>query len=608
MLHADGQPADRDRQGCELDDPTHDGSKLEIAEGALGELRALHEERARLANHTPVRGPALRRRLLEGWRRARANGSKLHRYPRGFLRGFRRVRPNDEVARKDVDRLEDLIEARRYDRATELGAALLPAKEGDRAFLAAASKAFGQAGAVSLQARAVQARRRSGDSAALRRKERMLLGTLLETSDGWLPRVPPGISLHEAPKPDRILHLLKVSMPHRQSGYTMRSQYVVNGQSQVGLDPVAMTPLGFPRLLGATEVDPVETVDGIAHHRLDTRAHAVLNGPADIYLQSYAEDAAARVAEVSPSVIHAHSGHRGYEAALVGLALARHFGLPMVYEVRGFFESLWGSDPEWSEAGELYLRRFETETRCMKEADAVITLSKTMADEIADRGIAPERIHVIPNGVDVDRFFPQERPRGLVARLGLEESFVFGYVSNLDHWREGQETLIRAAARLRARGIPAVALIVGDGKRRKELEDLASGENADGVVVFTGQVPHDEVLDYYRLMDVFVVPRVPERAARLVTPLKPLEAMAAGVPLVVSDLAALQEIIGHGERGQAFTAGDATSLAETLSRLYENPDARHDLAERARRWVTGNRQWAAAGERNRLVYEGLASS
>jgi glycosyltransferase involved in cell wall biosynthesis len=156
---------------------------------------------------------------------------------------------------------------------------------------------------------------------------------------------------------------------------------------------------------------------------------------------------------------------------------------------------------------------------------------------------------------------------------------------------------------LREQGIPARALIVGDGKRRAALQQYVSEREAGSAVIFTGQVPHEDVLDYYAVLDVFVVPRVQERAARLVSPLKPFEAMAAGVPLVVSDLDALREIVGNdGERGRCFGAGDAASLADVLAELYADPGQRADLAERARDWVIRERQWSANGRRYAEIY------
>lgn len=241
----------------------------------------------------------------------------------------------------------------------------------------------------------------------------------------------------------------------------------------------------------------------------------------------------------------------------------------------------------------------------MREAAAVVTLSESMKDDIVGRGIPAEHVHVVPNGVDPTVFVPRERDDELTARLGLEDRFVFGYVSNLDHYREGQELLVDAAVELRRRGVPATALIVGDGNRRELLEAHAREVGAGDAVHFTGKVPHTEVGDYYAQLDVFVIPRIDERAARLVTPLKPYEAMALSVPLVVSDLPALREITGDGERGETFTTGDARSLADVLQRLHEDPERRARHAATAREWVVTERDWARNGERYGAIYSSV---
>lgn len=584
--------------------PTHAAAKLQVADGSLAQLRELHGQVARLTAAVERSRP-LPQRLSRGVARARRKGWKLHAYPREFWRGFQATGAG-KLAGADVAKVQTLTEQSAHDQAIAFAAAMLPLKSRDIEFLDAARHAFARAGALSLQLQAAEALALADDSPSRQSQLRNVVGRIRETEPSWLPAVP-AAPVPGAPVPGRVVHLLKAAMPYRQSGYTMRSQYIVDSQRAAGLDPVVVTALGFPPA-GDTEVPAVEVVAGSPHHHLGTATKRLLNGPPDLFLDAYAEAAAGRVAEASPSVIHVHSGHRGYEPALVGLALARAYGLPLVYEVRGFFESLWSREAAWNERGELYERRIATETRCMREADAVVTLSESMRAEIMSRGIDGAKVHVVPNGVDVSSFQPGQRDEDLVAELGLENRFVFGYVSNLDHWREGHETLIRAAARLRADGVPAVALIVGDGNRRAELEQLVAAEGAGDAVLFTGRVPHDRVLDYYRLLDVFVVPRIAERAARLVTPLKPFEAMAAGIPVVVSALAPLLEIVGDGERGRTFPPSDADTLATVLAELWRDEDARSEMAKRARDWVVAERQWSANAARYSAIYAAVTGS
>ena len=434
------------------------------------------------------------------------------------------------------------------------------------------------------------------------RAERMLLGRIIETSAGWLPRIP-GPPRPVEPREGVVLNLLKESVPYLTNGFTMRSRYNLLAARGAGLSPEVVTNLGFPRLLGVTEFPAVEIVDGIPHHRLDLGRFHPADDPFDVILGEAAWLTAEVARRVRPEIIHAGSGHRGYETALVGAAVRDHIGRPLVYEVRSFFESTWSADPRWNERGEQYHRRFAAETGAMRRADHVITIAEAMREDIVARGVDPDRVTVIPNGVDAGVFVPEAPDPALRRRLGLEGRFTFGYVSNLDHPRENQELLIAATALLLGRGRAVTCLIVGDGKRRAEIEGIARKAGVGDRVVFTGRVPHDEVRRHYAVLDAFVVPRRDERAARSVTPLKPYEAMAMGRPLVVADLPALTEIAAPDERGLAFRVDDAAALADALERLIDDPALGARIGEAGRAWVVRERSWAANGPRLRAVYD-----
>lgn len=452
------------------------------------------------------------------------------------------------------------------------------------------------------------------ENQGLARRVRSQEGALRELTPGWLPPVPePGPQDPPDTRLDpwlgapgtsglRVLHVLKTSLPDRQSGYTVRSGSLLHAQRAGGTDVVVMTPPETAERADRDGADPVlqwtrgdtthwvELVDDIPHIRTD-RHRPPRNEPADDELTAWAAALWEVARAVRPDVLHAHSGHRGYESALVTRAVAERLGIPWVYEVRGLFEALWTSDVTKAEDSEVYALRRETERACMTAADHVVTLGEAMRQDIIDRGIDPDRVTIMPNGIDPAVMRPRERSPELAEQWGLTGRFVFGYVSNLDHSREGQELLVQVAALLRDRGIPATALLVGDGRRRGVIEEAIETYAAQDCVVLTGRVPHAQVADYFALCDVFVVPRRDERAARLITPLKPYEAMALGVPVVVSDLPALQEMIGDGQRGRSFAVDDVAGLADVLQELRSEEATRRDLAERAREWVLEHRAW-----------------
>jgi glycosyltransferase involved in cell wall biosynthesis len=461
-------------------------------------------------------------------------------------------------------------------------------------------------GELSSQARTLHRIQALDESPETLRGERMLMGRIVETSAGWLPRIP-GPARPVAPKDGVVLNLLKESLPYLTNGFTMRSRYNLLAVRDAGMEPHVVTNLGFPRLLGGSVPSPVpavEMVDGISHHRLDLGpSHLAAAQPFDVVLEEQAWLTARIAGRIAPSIIHAGSGHRGYETALVGAALRAHLGRPLVYEVRSFFESTWSADARWNERGEQYQRRHDAETAAMRGADHVVTIAEAMRDDIIARGVDPERVTVIPNGVDATAFTPQAPDPALRRQYGLEGRFAFGYVSNLDHPRENQELLVEATAILLKRGRAVTCLIIGDGKRRAEIEGIARKAGVGDRVIFTGRVPHDAVASHYALLDAFVVPRRDERAARTVTPLKPYEALAMERPLVVADLPALTEIAEPDARGLAFPAGDAAALASTLERLIDEPELGRRMGVAGREWVARERSWAANGPRFRAVYD-----
>ncbi len=513
--------------------------------------------------------------------------------------------------RSGIRDAEGALAAGNADLALELTDAMVREHPGDRAVLGIRRRAFAARGDLSNAAATVAALRRTTGGDALADMERRLHGDLAETDSRWRPRVV-GPRRALEPRSDRVvLHLLKESRPQRQTGFTMRSHDNLLVQRVAGWDPVVVTALGFPRASGA-EVVPVEDVDGIRHHRLDLGAGYPLRGGGDTYLEAYAWRAAAVAREERPAIIHASSGRRGYETALVGLALGEHLDLPVVYEVRSLFD---GPAPaggastavasDATSPRERYRRRDATEVRSMLAADAVVTLAETMKSDMVARGVPAERIYIVPNGVDPEAFQPRAPDPELRARYGLGERFVIGYVSNLDHPREGHETLIEATALLANAGRDVACLIVGEGRRRAEVEAVAAASGAADRSVFTGAVPHDDVPAMYALLDAFVVPRRDERAARLVTPLKPFEAMAMARPLIVADLPALTEVAPDGERALAYRPEDAMALAAAVVRLMDHPGLGARLGEAGREWVTRERTWASNGPRWTEVYEAV---
>lgn len=401
--------------------------------------------------------------------------------------------------------------------------------------------------------------------------------------------------------PGRVLHVVGRSLPFDQTGYAVRTHYIARAQQAVGLDPHVVTALGFPGASGADVQLREDVFEGVPHHRLmpGTRGPVGLAQRLTLSARRLSE----LVGRLRPAVLHAASDYRN---ALVALAVGRAHRVPVVYEVRGFWEETWraglGRDGQGAQRYQLLRER---ERACATDADRVVTLAEVMRGELARRGVPRDRVAVVPNSVDAAVFRPMPRDPALARELRLDPgTVVVGYVSTLSSY-EGIDCLLVAITRLVARGLPVCGLIVGDGPERDRLVNLAADLGVRDRVRFVGRVPHDAVVRYYSLIDLFAVPRTADRVSRLVTPLKPLEAMATGKAVIVSDVEALKEMVTDRVTGRVFDTGSADSLALVLESLVQEDSTRKALGAAARKWVVDHRSWSAAGRLYRELYESM---
>ncbi|MCK9870711.1 glycosyltransferase family 4 protein [Nocardiopsis dassonvillei] len=394
----------------------------------------------------------------------------------------------------------------------------------------------------------------------------------------------------------RVLHLVTNALPHTNAGYTQRTHKIAVAQREAGMDVHVVTRAGYPLVKGVPDPRTLVRVDGIPYHRLlpwTAPADAAAELAAGVRLGSELVEA------LRPDVLHAASNHHN---ARLALELGRRFGLPVVYEVRGFLEESWLSrDPSRSVDDAFYRAERASETECMLAADLVVTLGEAMRADIEARGVPRERLLVVPNAVDASFLAPLPPGAGVRAELGIGgEDFVVGTTTSCFGY-EGLDTLLEAVALMRERGEAAHALIVGDGPELPALRSLADSLGLEGAAHFTGRVPAARVRDHHAALDVFAVPRRDERVCRLVTPLKPVEAMAGGLPVVASDLPALREIVEPGVTGELIPAGESATLADVLTKLAYSREKRISYGGAGRDLVS-DRTWAEAAYRYNQAY------
>lgn len=402
-----------------------------------------------------------------------------------------------------------------------------------------------------------------------------------------------------APVKGRVLHLVSRSLPYHRSGGTYRTHYIGRAQRAAGLDPVFMTAVGFPRTAGH-DAQATTELDGIlyVHAGLDRTGAP----PLEERLCEQVEALLALTRRLRPAVLHAAST---YANGLVALEVGAAAGIPVVYEVRSFPEERLRRSPGSRALTDRGAARRELERRCVVGADHVVTLGAEMKRCIVDRGVDPARVSVIPNGVDAAMLEHDARADRLVTGLGIQPGdIVLGYVSTFQPW-EDIDRIIDATAALHEAGYPVRALLVGDGPAYEDLVRRADEREIRSRVIFAGRVDHARVADYYRLIDLFVCPRAPGGTSELVTPLKPYEAMALGCAVVVSDTAALREIVEDGVTGRTFRAGETADLVAVCAQLVDHPGERARLAAAGREWVMRERTWQANGRRYRALYEQL---
>jgi len=396
----------------------------------------------------------------------------------------------------------------------------------------------------------------------------------------------------------RILHVLDHSIP-LQSGYTFRTLSILAQQRALGWETVHLTT---PK--HTLPFMPWEEVEGWRFYRTRPVPAAFGRLPVlrELELMRRVERRLMQVvAETRPDMLHAHSPVLD---AVPAIRVGKATGIPVVYEVRAFWEDAAASHGTGREDGLRYRMTRKLETWALEQADAVTCICEGLRRDIVARGIPEDKVTVIPNAVDVEEFSGAgTRDENLARSLGLKDNTVIGFIGSFYSY-EGIDLLLRAMPRILEKRPDVRLLLVGGGPDDQRLKEIASEVRVRNRMLFTGRVPHHEVQRYYDLIDVLVYPRVSMRLTDLVTPLKPLEAMAQDKIVVASDVGGHVELIRDGETGNLFAAGDVADLARTVLRVLDNPDDWPRQRAAGRRFVEQERTWKNSVARYEAVYDG----
>lgn len=397
----------------------------------------------------------------------------------------------------------------------------------------------------------------------------------------------------------KVLHIFDHSIP-LHSGYTFRSRSILKEQRALGIETCHVTS---PKQGNATA--SVDTVDGLTFYRSaqPTGLLSKIPGLNQLALVGpMTQRILAAIEAEKPDILHAHS------PALNGLAAlraAKISGLPVVYEIRAFWEDAAVDHGTCKEGDLRYTLTRQLENYVVSRANAVTTICEGLRSDLVSRGYAADKFTVIPNAVNIEQFqLCGPKDAVLEAELGLVGCEVLGFLGSFYAY-EGLDLAVRALAQVHQQAPQLRLLLVGGGPQEQQLKQLVQELGLQDKVIFTGRVPHADVDRYYSLVDLLLYPRKSMRLTDLVTPLKPLEAMAQGKLVLASDVGGHKELIRDGVNGYLFPADDVSALAAKMLQLLAVRDDWPQVLQRGRQYVEDVRNWRVSVSHYLPLYQRL---
>ena len=394
----------------------------------------------------------------------------------------------------------------------------------------------------------------------------------------------------------KLLHILDHSIP-LQSGYTFRTKAILEQQRKMGWETSHVTS-GKHKVAEQSE----EEVDDLIFYRSKKinkwlSKCPIVNQLAIIYTLSQRLDEI--IPAIKPDILHAHSPVLN---GLAALKAGKKNNIPVVYECRAFWEDAAVDHGATSEKSLRYKITRALETFVFKQVDAITTICEGLRTDIINRGIATTKVTIIPNAVNIRKFkYGAEPKQSLREDLALKNKIVLGFIGSFYAY-EGIPLLLEALPKILLEKPQVRLLLVGGGPQETLIKQKAKYLGIEYQVIFTGRVPHDQVQDYYNLVDIFVYPRLPMRLTELVTPLKPLEAMAQGRLVIASDVGGHKELIKDNQNGVLFKANDVDSLVQSVHDLLDRPQSWEAIRQAGKNYVEQERNWGESVGNYESVY------
>lgn len=394
----------------------------------------------------------------------------------------------------------------------------------------------------------------------------------------------------------KVLHVLNHSVPHTD-GYCIRTLNILRFQEKSGIGVLGITS---PHHEPPTQ-QLVETIEGFRFYRTPSEGLSTRSVIHELQaIKSFKKRILEVASEEKPQIIHSHS------PCLWGVAansVAKRMRIPFVYEVRGIWEDASVDQGRITTKSLKYRLSRALESWVAKRAEAVIGISDGLIQEFHSRGVPKNQLWKIANGVDVDAFAPVQPDDEFRDHLGLQGRSVVAYIGSLYEW-EGVDDLIRAFVRVHELNQKATLLIVGGGEILSALKSVAAECQLGDVVRFMGKVPHADILKYYSIADLLVYPRKRTRNVELVTPLKPLEAMALGKAIVGSDIGGIRELFPE-QPLCIYPQGDSQALTDRILAFLADPSLSRRVGDEMREYVGRERRWDKIVAGYHAVYAAL---
>ena len=400
-----------------------------------------------------------------------------------------------------------------------------------------------------------------------------------------------------------VVYALHNSLPSSNNGYAIRSHYISKSVMSTNINIYPITKVGFPYDLSSsiTNIEKEEDllINSLQYFRLNKKGYHWNEVTISNYIRNYVLMLADFAKNKNATIIQ---GASSYVNGLAAVNAGKILSIPSIYEVRGFWEITRASREKGFKQSESYKREKRLETQACQDATSVIALSEIVKEELIGRGIKAEKIYVVPNGVNTDKLQPKPKDQTLLSEFGWEGKFVVGFIGSVVDY-EGLPLLIQAAKKIQQSGNDHIRyLIVGDGNDLEKLKDQVKKNSLSDLFIFTGRVPYEDVEQYYSIIDIACYPRLNWEVCSIVSPKKPFEAMAYGIPVISSSVHANSYFIDDGVTGLVHLYENVDSIIEKISLLYKDSSLRKEISNNARKWVVQTRDSKITGPLMKTIY------